>query len=163
MASLRRARSAIVPPRALLKGLVAIGLGALLTGILARTASGQSKAIGRDDITLEGSHTDMQFLSGRSVRVSANVADDVFAAGRDVTFDAATVQNAIVAGYDVEQRGGAVADMIAAAADVKIAGSIRDDLVAAARSMRISSDGTIGSDARPKRSASIVRLRQDRL
>jgi cytoskeletal protein CcmA (bactofilin family) len=38
--------------------------------------------------------------------------------------------------------------MIAAAANIKIAGTIEDDLVAAARSIRISSDGTIGGDAR---------------
>ena len=90
----------------------------------------------------------MQFLAGQSVRISANVADDVFAAGRDVTFDSATVKNAIVAGYDVELRSGNVADMIAAAANVKIAGTIEDDLVAAARSIRVSSDGKIGGDAR---------------
>jgi cytoskeletal protein CcmA (bactofilin family) len=120
----------------------------LLSGILAPPASGKSKAIERENVTLKGSHSDMQFLAGQSVRISANVADDVFAAGRDVTFDSATVQNAIVAGYDVELRSGNVADMIAAAANIKIAGTIEDDLVAAARSIRISSDGTIGGDAR---------------
>jgi cytoskeletal protein CcmA (bactofilin family) len=137
-----------VSQRAWLQVLVVLGLGMLLSGILAPHASGKSKAIERENVVLKGSHSDMQFLAGQSVRISANVADDVFAAGRDVTFDSATVQNAIVAGYDVELRGGHVADMIAAAANIKIAGTIEDDLVAAARSIRVSSDGTIGGDAR---------------
>jgi len=38
--------------------------------------------------------------------------------------------------------------MITAAANIKIGGVIKDDLVAAARSIRVSSDGTIGGDAR---------------
>ncbi len=125
-----------------------LGLGILLSGILAPYASAESKTFERENVTLKGSHTDMQFLAGQSVRISANVADDVFAAGRDVTFDSATVQNAIVAGYDVELRSGKVADMIAAAANIKIAGTIEDDIVAAARSIRVSSEGTIGGDAR---------------
>jgi cytoskeletal protein CcmA (bactofilin family) len=139
---------ALILRRSLLYGLFIFGLGMLLVGILAPHASGQSEESEHEIVTLEGTHTDMQFLAGRSVRISANVADDVFAAGRDVTFDSATVKNAIVAGYDVELRGGNVADMIAAGANVKIAGTIEDDLVAAGRSVRISSNGAIGGDAR---------------
>lgn len=134
--------------RTLLQGLIALGLVVLLTGILVSHASGKPESFERENVTLEGSHTDMQFLAGQSVRISANVADDVFAAGRDVTFDSATVKNAIVAGYDVELRSGHVADMITAAANVKIAGIIDDDLVAAARSIRVSSNGVVGGDAR---------------
>ena len=130
------------------KAIFALGLGMLLSSILAPHASGGSETFEREKVTLKGSHMDMQFLAGQSVRISANVADDVFAAGRDVTFDSATVKNAIVAGYDVELRNGKVADMIAAAANIKIAGTIEDDLVAAARSIRVSSDGKIGGDAR---------------
>jgi cytoskeletal protein CcmA (bactofilin family) len=143
-----REYGASVSRSALLQGLVVLGLGMLLAGIFAPHALGQPEAFERENVTLKGSHTDMQFLAGQSVRISANVADDVFAAGRDVTFDSATVQNAIVAGYDVELRGGNVADMITAAANIKIAGIIKDDLVAAARSIRVSSEGTIGGDAR---------------
>jgi cytoskeletal protein CcmA (bactofilin family) len=146
--SVASAPGAPVLRRALLQGLIVIGLGMLLAGILPPHALGQSEAFESENVTLKGSHTDMQFLAGQSVRISANVADDVFAAGRDVTFDSATVKNAIVAGYDVELRNGNVADMITAAANVKIAGTIEDDLVAAARSIRVSSDGTIGGDAR---------------
>jgi cytoskeletal protein CcmA (bactofilin family) len=134
--------------RTLLQGLAVLALGMLLVGILASNASGQSEAFERENVTLKGSHTDMQFLAGQSVRITANVADDVFVAGRDVTFDSATVKNAVVAGYDVELRGGNVADMIAAAANIKIAGTIEDDLVAAARSIRVSPEGKIGGDAR---------------
>ena len=125
-----------------------LGLSILLSGILVPHAFAESEIFERENVTLKGSHSDMQFLAGQSVRISANVADDVFAAGRDVTFDSATVKNAIVAGYDVELRNGNVADMITAAANVKIAGTIEDDLVAAARSIRVSSVGTIGGDAR---------------
>jgi len=148
MASHQHPAGAPVSRFTLLQGLVVFVLGMLLSGIFAPHASGQSKAMERENVTLKGSHTDMQFLAGKSVRISANVADDVFAAGQDVTFDSASVQNAIVAGYDVELRSGNVADMIAAAANIKIAGTIKDDLVAAARSIRVSSDGTIGGDAR---------------
>jgi cytoskeletal protein CcmA (bactofilin family) len=123
-------------------------LGLLLVGVFAPQSLGQSDDLEQENVTLEGSHTDMQFLAGRSVRVSADVADDVFAAGRDVTFDGATAANAIVAGYDVDLRGGTVADMITAASTINIAGAIEDDLVAAARSMRIASDGVVGGDAR---------------
>lgn len=130
------------------KAIFALGLGLLLSGILVSHASGNSEEFERENVTLEGSHTDMQFLAGQSIRISAKVTDDVFAAGRDITFDSATVKNAIVAGYDVELRSGKVAEMIAAAANIKIAGNVEDDLVAAAQSIRVSSDGTIGDDAR---------------
>jgi cytoskeletal protein CcmA (bactofilin family) len=133
---------------ALLKGLVVLALVMFLSCIPVPETSAEPERFDRENVTLKGSHTDMQFLAGQSVRISANVADDVFAAGRDVTFDSATVKNAIVAGYDVELRSGNVADMIVAAANVKIAGTIEDDLVAAARSIRISSNGTIGGDVR---------------
>ena len=142
------ARGALVSRRVLFQGFSILGLGVLLIGVLAPDASGKSEEIKRENVTLEGTHTDMQFLAGRSVRITANVADDVFAAGRDVTFDSATVKDAIVAGYDIELRGGSVADMIAAGANIKIAGAIEDDLVAAGQSIWISSTGTIGGDAR---------------
>jgi len=138
----------LVLRRALLKGLVAFALVMFLACIPEPRASVEPERFDRENVTLKGSHTDMQFLAGQSVRISANVADDVFAAGRDVTFDSATVKNAIVAGYDVELRSGNVADIITAAANVKIAGTIEDDLVAAARSIRISSNGKIGGDVR---------------
>ena len=133
---------------AFLKALVILVLVLFLSCIPVPQTSAEPERFERENVTLKGSHTDMQFLAGKSVRISANVADDVFAAGRDVTFDSATVKNAIVAGYDVELRSGKVADMIAAAANVKIAGTIEDDLVAAARSIRISSSGIIGGDVR---------------
>ena len=123
-------------------------LGLFVVGVFATQSQGQSDDPEHENVTLEGSHRDMQFLAGRSVRVSADVADDVFAAGRDVTFDGATAENAIIAGYDVDLRGGTVADMITAASTINIAGVIEDDLVAAARSMRIASDGAVGGDAR---------------
>lgn len=138
----------LVLRRALLKGLVALVLVMFLSCIPVPEISAEPEGFERENVTLEGSYTDMQFLAGQSVRISADVADDVFAAGRDVTFDSATVKNAIVAGYDVELRSGKVSDMIAAAANVKIAGTIEDDVVAAARSIRVSSGGMIGGDAR---------------
>ena len=134
--------------RALLQRLVVFALVMFLSCIPVPETSAEPERFERENVILEGSHTDMQFLAGQSVRISANVADDVFAAGRDVTFDSATVKNAIVAGYDVELRSGKVADMITAAANVKISGTIEDDLVAAARSIWISSNGRIGGDAR---------------
>ena len=123
-------------------------LGLLLVCVFVPQSLAQSDELEHEDVTLEGSYTDMQFLAGRSVQVSADVADDVFAASRNVTFDGAKAENAIVAGYDVDLRGGTVADMITAASTIRIAGVIEDDLVAAARSMRITSEGAIGGDAR---------------
>lgn len=125
-----------------------VSVGITLAALSARVVSAQSENRDHEVVTLEGSHDDVQFLFGKSVRISATVSDDVFAAGRDVTFDAATVRNAIVGGYDVELRGGAVADMFAAAANINIAGKIGDDLVAVARSVRISSQGTVDGDVR---------------
>ncbi len=144
MMSIQRGHSARLARRVS----IAVACGVLLASFLAPQALGQSEQATRENVTLEGSYTDVQFLAGRSVTVKANVADDVFAAGRDVTFDSATVRGAIVAGYDVEQRGGSVADMIAVAANLNVAGGVEDDLVAAGRSIRISSNGTIGGDAR---------------
>jgi hypothetical protein len=60
-------------------------LGLFLAGVFATQSLGQSDDSEHENVTLEGSHTEMQFLAGRSVRVSADVADDVFVAGRDVT------------------------------------------------------------------------------
>lgn len=148
MAFMQNTRGALAARCPSLQGLIVLAVGILLAGVLAPFASAQSPEFEREEVTLEGSHADMQFLAGRTVRIRAKVADDVFAAGRDVTFEDATVINAVVAGYDVEQRGGTVADMIAVAANLKIAGSIEDDLAAAARSMRISSEAKIGGDAR---------------
>lgn len=101
-----------------------------------------------DDVSLTGSHTDVQFLAGRKVTIQANVSDDVFAAGRDVTFDSATVNNAVVAGYDVEQRGGTMSDFAAVAANLKISGTIKDDLVAGARTIRIANEASVRGDVR---------------
>jgi cytoskeletal protein CcmA (bactofilin family) len=142
------ARRALAARWLSLKGLIILMLGIFLAGSVAHHASAQSSEVQREKVTLEGSHTDIQFLAGRTVNIRARVADDVFAAGRDVTFENAIVKNAIVAGYYVEFRSGAAADMIAAAANLRIAGTIEDDLVAVARSMRISSKGQIGGDAR---------------
>ncbi len=141
-------REALSLRQLLWRGLIVLGSVALLVAVPPLHVSGQSSPSERDDVTLEGSYTDMQFLAGRSVHIKADVADDVFAAGRNVTFDGAAAENAIAAGYDVELRGGTVADMITAAANISIAGSIEDDLVAAARSMRIASEGVVGGDAR---------------
>jgi cytoskeletal protein CcmA (bactofilin family) len=112
------------------------------------SAVAQTPQSDREVVSLTGTHSDVQFLAGRSVTIKANVTDDVFAAGRDVTFDAAIVNSAIVAGYDVEQRGGTATDFVAAAANLKIAGSIKDDLVAGARSVRIGKEASIGGDVR---------------
>jgi len=131
-------------------GLVVFGFVAAIAALSAPTALSQSDDSdgSREYVTLEGTHDDIQFVAGRTVRITAAVSDDVFAAGRDVTFDAATVRNAIVAGYDVEQRGGTVADMIAAAANITVAGRVEDDVVALGRYIRISAEGSLGGDAR---------------
>ena len=134
--------------RALLKGLVALVLVMFLSCIPVPETSAEPEGFERENVTLEGSYTDMQFLAGQSVRISANVADDVFAAGRDVTFDSATVKNAIVAGYDVELRSGKVSDMMHSGSQRQNCRTIEDDVVAAARSIRVSSGGTIGGDVR---------------
>lgn len=131
-----------------LKALIILAAGILFTGMLAPLASGQSKETGREKVTLEGSYSDAQFLAGKLVRISAEVADDVFAAGRYVTFEDAKVRNVVVAGYDVELRSGTTADLYAAAGRLGIGGTIEDDLVAGARTVRISSSGAIGGDVR---------------
>ena len=108
----------------------------------------QTRPSDHEVVSLTGTHSDVQFLAGRSITVKATVSDDVFAAGHDVTFDAATVNNAVVAGYDVEQRGGTATDFVAAAANLKVTGAIKDDLVAGARSVRIGNEALIGGDVR---------------
>ncbi len=148
MVSIENGCRALTVWRQPLRGLIVLLVTIVLAGVHAPQASGQSSEGERESVTLEGSHTDIQFLAARTVLIKAKVADDVFAAGRDVTFESATVKNAVVAGYDVEFRSGNATDMIAAAANLKISGAIEDDLVAAARSMRITSQGTIGGDAR---------------
>ena len=100
------------------------------------------------DVTLTGTHSNAQFLAGRSVRISAEVEDDVFVAGRSVTFDGAKVQNAIVAGNAVTFERSTARDMIALAGRMTVAGEVQDDLVTAARWIRIVKDGSIGGDAR---------------
>ena len=49
-------------------------LGLFLVGVFTPQSLGQSGDSERENVTLEGSHSDMQFLAGRSVRVSADVA-----------------------------------------------------------------------------------------
>lgn len=134
--------------RALAGRLSALLLSLWLVAVLSPGALAQTAAAEDENVVLEGSHTEVQFLAGRSVRISADVSDDVFAAGRDVTFQSATARNAVVAGYDVELRDSTVADMIAAGANVNVAGRIEDDLLAVGRSLRITSEGTVGGDAR---------------
>jgi cytoskeletal protein CcmA (bactofilin family) len=112
------------------------------------SAVAQTPRSDHEVVLLTGTHSDVQFLAGRSVTIKANVADDVFAAGRDVTFDTATVNNAIVAGYDVEQRGGTTTDFIALASNLRISGAVKDDLVASARSIRFGVEATVGGDSR---------------
>jgi cytoskeletal protein CcmA (bactofilin family) len=146
MTILRRVRDTLLRRRVVVGGLVIVGLAAALAG--PPVASARPDDGDRDYVTLDGTRDDVQFVAGRTVRVTATVSDDVFAAGRDVIFDAATVRNAIVAGYDIEQRGGTVADMIAAAANINIAGRIEDDVLAVARSIRITADAAVGGDVR---------------
>lgn len=148
MAVLQRRQDALARRSSFVGSLLVIGLGVMLVGLQALDASAESDDSNREYVTLDGTHDDVQFVAGRTVRITATVSDDVFAAGRDVTFDAATVRNVIVAGYDVEQRGGTVADVIAAAANINIAGSVEDDVVAVARSIRIAAAGMIGGDVR---------------
>ena len=148
MAAVQIARGGATNWSIILNGLIVLLLALGFTGMHVPRALAQPSEAAREDVTLDGSHSDIQFLAGRNVRIKAKVADDVFAAGRDVTFENATVENAVTAGYDVELRGGTATDMIAAAANLRIAGAIEDDLVAAARSMRISSQGSVGGDAR---------------
>jgi cytoskeletal protein CcmA (bactofilin family) len=132
----------------LTRRILAVAFGILLTGGLAACGSEPPRQSEHEDVRLEGSYSDVQFLAGRTVQIAADVSDDVFAAGRNVTLDSATVRNAMLAGYDVEQRGGSAADMMAAGANVTVGGAVEDDLLAAGRSLRVSSGGTIGGDAR---------------
>lgn len=101
-----------------------------------------------ENVELSGSHSDVQFLAGRSVRVTATVSDDVFAAGRNVTLDGADITNAIVAGYAVEQRSGRLNDLIAAGESVTVSGTISDDMIAFGRTIRIGTGAQIEGDAR---------------
>jgi len=130
------------------QAIFAVVLGLLVVVASVCLAAAQPKKDGHDNVTLEGTYSDVQFLAGRSVHVKAQVSDDVFAAGRDVTFDAATVENAITAGYDIELRGGSVADMIAVGANVNVGGVVQDDVMALARSLRISENGDVHGDVR---------------
>jgi cytoskeletal protein CcmA (bactofilin family) len=131
--------------RGLLIHLALVTLG-LLGGVIVPLHA-EERNFGKD-VTLTGSHSNAQFLVGRSVRISAEVEDDVFAGGRSVTFDGAKVENAIVAGNAVTFERSTARDMIALAGRMTLAGEVQDDLVAAARWLRIVKDGSIGGDAR---------------
>jgi hypothetical protein len=87
MAILQHARKSIVRRGLIIGGLVVIGLAAVAAGSHAPVASAQSDDSEREYVTLDGTHDDVQFVAGRTVRITATVSDDVFAAGRDVTFD----------------------------------------------------------------------------
>jgi cytoskeletal protein CcmA (bactofilin family) len=123
--------------------LIAGGLAAVVIG----TTSAQERLF-QDAVTLTGSHSGMQFLAGRSVRIDAEVDDDVFAAGRSVRFDGARMHNAITAGYTVAFERSTARDMIALAGVMDVAGEVQDDLVAAGRRLRIGKTGSVGGDAR---------------
>ncbi len=128
----------------------------IIAAVYAFAATAQTAQADSEIVSLMGTHSDLQFLAGRSVTIKAKVSDDVFAAGRDVTFDAAAVNNAVVAGYDVEQRIGTANDFVAAAANLKIAGTIKDDLVAGARSIRMALFGTDVAGPRVRRFQSMA-------
>lgn len=135
-------------PSPLLQRLGLAVLAGLAAVCLLAAAPAHAEDEARENVELSGSHSDVQFLAGRSVRVTATVTDDVFAAGRYVTFDGADIANAIVAGYAVEQRGGTLNDMIAAGESVTVGGMIRDDMIAFARSIRIRAEAQVEGDAR---------------
>ncbi len=148
MRTFERLRDVLAAWRPFVATVAVVALGTTIAALDIPVASAQSDDGDSERVTLAGSHDDVQFLVGKSVKITATVSDDVFAAGRDVTFDAASVRNAIVGGYDVELRGGTVADLIAVGANINISGDVQDDLVAAARSLRLSSAGTVAGDVR---------------
>jgi cytoskeletal protein CcmA (bactofilin family) len=124
-------------------GLVLLVILALAMPVLVKAASQSG-----DNVVLTGSHDDMQFLSGRDIRVRAAVDDDVFAVGRFILFDSATTDHSIVMGEEIRQRDGASEDIIALGSLIEIAGTVSDDLVAAGRSIRIDRSGSVLDDVR---------------
>lgn len=102
----------------------------------------------RENLVLSADNDDTQFLAGRTVTVTARVADDVFAAGRDIVFQEAAVGIAIVAGATVTLNGGTAADLIGVAESLTIGGRVDDDVMAVGRRFAITPEGVVAGDAR---------------
>ncbi|MGX1098083.1 hypothetical protein [Amorphus sp. MBR-141] len=139
------------PHRAIL--FAAVGLLSLLMTVLGigrgHAQSTPSPTLtDRENLVLSRDNGDMQFLAGRTVTITAQVADDVFAAARDIVFQEAAVGTAIVAGATITLNGGSTADLIGVAESLVIGGRVDDDVMAVARRVAITPDGVVADDAR---------------
>jgi hypothetical protein len=108
---------------------LALLLLALLVVHLSEPAAGQALA-GRE-VTIAGEQSKQQFAAGGSIRIRANVADDVFAAGREITVEGARAHAMFLAGGTIAIRDSTLRDVFAAAHDVAILGTIEDDALIA--------------------------------
>ena len=103
--------------------------------------------LGFQRVTLEGSHTDQQFVAGGQVRVEATIADDLFVAGGQVVVEGGSAEDVIAAGGSLRLRQVEAHDVIAAGGHVDIAGVITDDLVAAGGALYLGREGDVTGDA----------------
>ena len=134
--------------------LVAVLIMAGVLFSLAPSAAAEVRAAWTVEITGDQQH--QQFAAGDTVKVKANVADDVFAAGRGVTLDGARAHTLVTGAGRLSIRNSTVRDLIAGGLDVEIHGTIEDDAVIAVcpmywwapRRILIGKDVRIGDDAR---------------
>lgn len=127
-----------------------IGLGlALALGV----AGGATPALATEfqsgkEITLNGDHSDLVFLSGGKLAIGAKVMDDIFASGGELNYEGAGADHVITAGGKINFKNVQVKDIIAAGGHIRIEGSqISDDVVIAGGEISIAADSRIASSA----------------
>ena len=144
------------PPasHALALRLVAVLMVAGVALSLASPAVAEVRAARSVEITGEQQH--QLFAAGDTVRITANVTDDVFAAGREVTLEGARAHTLVAGAGRLVVRNSTIRDLIAGGLDVEIHGTIEDDAVIAVcpmcwwapRRILIGKEARIGDDAR---------------
>jgi hypothetical protein len=93
---------------------------------------------------LGGQGSEMAFVTGRQVRVTAQITDDIFAAGRELSVEGASADHLFLAGREMDLAPASVHDVIAAGGHIRLrSGAVRDDVVAAGGEINLEREARI--------------------
>ncbi len=120
------------------------------------TAAAAAEVQASRAVEITGTLQQQQFAVGETVKITADVADDIYAFGREVTLDGAKARSLIVATGHLVIRNSTVHELMAGSLDVEINGQVEDDATIAVcpvcpwgtRRILIGKDGRIGDQAR---------------
>lgn len=123
---------------------------ALLTGLLLSTNALRAQILAKAEERVEAGEplSDMAFLAGKNLTITAKSTDDIFAAGDDISLHNTQADHMVAVGRKIIMTDITFNDVIIAGGDVHfINGVITDDLVAVGADLKFNSEATIKGSA----------------